>query len=69
MHLSEPTNHNDKAHYKSHDKTNEETHDETLGSKKGSKVMFLLSLPIFSLEREKSLELSTSTLARLRSTN
>ena len=34
-------------------------------NKKGSELRF----PFLKLEREKSLELSTSTLARLRSTN
>ena len=39
-------------------------HDEADSMKKGSR-----GFPFFDLEREKSLELSTSTLARLRSTN
>ena len=38
--------------------------DVSASTKKGS-----LGFPLWNLEREKSLELSTSTLARLRSTN
>ena len=40
------------------------THNRLTSTKKGS-----LGFPLWNLEREKSLELSTSTLARLRSTN
>ena len=42
---------------------------ETAGNRTSNAKRAAAWLPFYILEREKSLELSTSTLARLRSTN